>query len=232
MQVNPQILFSAVAVIAGVPAIVKILFELPIVRRTRMREEYKFAKEFLAEVESNEQMHPYLKEKGYQTIAGVKHLTGDEIAYLLLLYKPVPGRTTVYLHYPDRALLDYSKGQALLTFNPDAGDAKIAFKEKYASQWSRFWRKSLYVSGMFIFWIIAFLPLIIAPLRPKTWDNIFELLAVCMLTFGPYAYLLANAAKRIVRAEHLIAHQHERMTRTIPAQHQQSHRRVINRRKR
>ena len=141
---NFQIALSLIAAVAGIPAIIKIFFELPIVRRNRMREEFKFAKEFLAEVAENKQMHPYLREKGYQTIAGNVHLNADEVAYLLTLYDPYHENANKFIRYPDRALRDYIAGKSLLIYRANGGNDRIAFKDKYASPRARKWRKIVY----------------------------------------------------------------------------------------
>lgn len=206
-----QILFSTIGAIGAA----KVLYELPILRRNRLREEYKFAKDFLAEVETNDQLHPYLKEKGYQTIAGNPHLSADEIAYLLLLYQK--DHESPLIRYADRALRDYISGRPLLTYRPLGGDVRIVFKEKYASKLARTWRKSLYATLYMTCGILAFSPLILASFSPKILADFWTIFPLCLITFGPYSFLCGKSAERIFRAEHLIDHQHERMARIPPS---------------
>ena len=61
----------------------KVIIELLRGRQGRLREEYIFAKAFFEHVQSEPNLHPFLKEKGYQAIAGDPTLTAAEIEYLL-----------------------------------------------------------------------------------------------------------------------------------------------------
>lgn len=62
--------------------------------------------DFLQEVNSNKQLHPFLREKGYQAIAGDKQIGANEIEYLLSLKGP------------ERALRDYVLGRPYLEHLP------------------------------------------------------------------------------------------------------------------
>lgn len=42
----------------------KFIYDFSIGKRSRMREKYNFAKDFIDEVGSNDDIHPYVREKG------------------------------------------------------------------------------------------------------------------------------------------------------------------------
>ncbi len=59
--------------------------EFRLARHGRLREEYRFAREFLTDLMSPAGMHPFVRRKGYQAIAGDTRLSAAEIEYLLNL---------------------------------------------------------------------------------------------------------------------------------------------------
>ncbi len=192
-----ELVAKIVAALGAIGGLGKILYEVLIGKRGRMREEYKFAKEFLDAVERTPNMHPYIREKGYQAISGDHTLSADEVEYLLTLVKP------------DRALRDYVLGRPYLEHFPHAGNLQIAYKKRYRSNWSRRWRLYLYVTLYFCFALAAFAPFMLASLTTASgteilWANIFSI-----AIFGPYAWWSIKAGARIYRAKMLVTHQHK-----------------------
>ncbi|MFL9914855.1 hypothetical protein PQR75_05535 [Paraburkholderia fungorum] len=114
-----------------------------------MRDEYKFAKDYLEDQSKNPKMHPFLRELGCRAIAGDERLTAEEVEYLLSLTNP------------DRALKDYVMGRPYLAHLPTGGNLKVNFREKFRKAFPRKWRQFsfllLYVlfaalaSGPFLF---------------------------------------------------------------------------------
>lgn len=80
--------FKIVPTIVGVVGIGRIIYELISGVKTKLREEYKFAKEFLDQ-EDISKLHPFTQEKGFQAIAGSTQVTQKEIEYILSLSNPV-----------------------------------------------------------------------------------------------------------------------------------------------
>ena len=198
-----DLLIKTVTVLIGAIGAGKLIYDLSIGKRSRMREEYKFAKEFLEEVSSNKQLHPFLREKGYQAIAGDIQVSADEIEYLLSLKGP------------DRALGDYVLGRPYLEHLPNVGNLQIAFRRKYQGAWSRQWRKFLYL-GMYVALVfLAFAPLLFSRLLFKGSAQMFIAFVVCVSAFGPYAWFALKAATRISRAEKLVENQHKHTQRIV-----------------
>lgn len=174
----------------------KLLYEISVSRRGRMREEYKFAREFLKDREENgDNMHPFLREKGYRAIAGDERLTADEIEYLLSLKGA------------DRALKDYTLGRNYLEHLPNVGNLQIQFKNKYKSLWSRSWRKYTYFALYLALAFLTFSPFLLSKYISKQPSELLGATAFCFAVFGPYTWLSLRSAIRINRAEKLVEHQ-------------------------
>jgi hypothetical protein len=186
----------------GLIGAAKIFQELSNGRRSRMREEYKFAREFLGDVVSNRDMHPFLKEKGFQAIAGDNRMSADEIEYLLSLTGP------------ERALRDYVKGMAYLEHLPQSGNLQIKFKKKFESKWSRQWRLWLYVVFYGVFALMAFSPWLLASFSHVSLAKMLSAMALTIPVFLTYAWFSLKAGARIYRAQKLVKDQN-RHTQTI-----------------
>ena len=199
--------FEALIKIAGVLVASvgagKLLYDVFIGKRGRMREEYTFAKQFLDDVESNKPLHPFLREKGYQAIAGDAQLGADEIEYLLSLRRP------------QRPLRDFVLGRGYIELLSTSGDLKIEFKKKYAGVWSRWWRKYLYGAMYFIFFALAFSPPIVAQFRGISPAKILGSFVASLAVFGPYAYFSLRASTRVYRAEQLIKNQDKHVQKIV-----------------
>jgi hypothetical protein len=83
-----EIIFKVATFLFGAVGATKIYYELTNKGKGQLRDEYRFSKEFLQEVADNPAMHPFLKEKGYQALAGDHRLSAAEVEYLLSLQKP------------------------------------------------------------------------------------------------------------------------------------------------
>lgn len=184
-------------VIIALIGLAKILYDLYIGKRTRMRDEYKFAREFFDDLQNAApgSFHPYLREKGYQAIAGDSQMRADEIEYLLSLTRP------------ERALRDYVMGRRYLEHFPQSGNLQIKFKSAYASKWSRQWRIGMYGFFYFVLAFAAFTPWVFASALGLTGQRAIVAFFSCLLLFGPYAVLALRAGTRIHRAQMLEAHQ-------------------------
>jgi hypothetical protein len=190
-----DLIFKIATLFLGSVGAGRILYELSIVRRSRMREEYKFAREFLEDIRSQNDFHPFLREKGYQAIAGDSQMSADEIEYLLSLTRP------------ERALRDYVLGKAYLDHFPQSGNLQIKFKKKFEAKWPRQWRMYGYVSLYIICAFIAFSPLILPSYLGMSGSQSLVAFAFSLAVFGPYAWLALRAGSKIYRAQMLVAHQ-------------------------
>ena len=84
-----EIIIKIILAIVGIMGAAKIIYELILGSKSKLREEYRFSKEFLNDLSQNKNLHPFVIEKGYQAIAGTSTVNGEEISYLLSLEKPV-----------------------------------------------------------------------------------------------------------------------------------------------
>ncbi len=166
-------------------------------RQGRIREEYKFAREFLADLERTPKMHPFLREKGYQAIAGDARLTAGEIEYLLTF------------HDSPRALKDCVLGRPYLQYFATAGERQFSFSPRFKPLWQRRWRKFLYLALYFLFFAGAFLPLLLPTLKALPQEQVLVLFAFSLVLFVPPAFLALRAGVRIARAEVLVEHQYQ-----------------------
>lgn len=109
----------------------KALYEAIAGNKSRLREEYKFARDFLTEVDSEKNLHPFAVEKGYQAIAGTASIKSEEVAYILTLENSA------------RCLRDFVLSRKYIEHLNTAGNLQIAFADKYRRPWSRTWRKAV-----------------------------------------------------------------------------------------
>jgi hypothetical protein len=187
--------FCKLAMVAvGVAGNVKFLYDLWTGKRGRLRDEYKFAKEFLADA-MDKSMHPYLRAKGYKALAGDERLTADEVEYLLTLKDS------------EQALKDYVLGRPYLNLLSQVGNLQIEFQEKYRNPWMRFARKILFFVAYCLLSLLASLPIIFSKSVSNHPTTVLVATAVTFTFFGPYAVLSLKASIRIHRAEKLRSNQ-------------------------
>lgn len=205
MQVDYDLVFKLAMVCIGLVGAAKGLYDLSIGRKSKLRDEYKFAREFLAEVDRELDMHPYLKEKGYQAIAGDSKISGSEVEYLLSLTGP------------ERALRDFVMGREYLEHLPDSGNLQIKFKKKYKNKWSRRWRMYTYLTFYIVFFFAGFAPLVFSSYLHLSGQNLLAAFAASVLVFVPYGWLFLRSAARIYRAQMLVDHQDRHTQRIVLA---------------
>jgi hypothetical protein len=198
-----DIFIRIITLLIGVIGAGKLLYDLSITKRSRMRDEYNFAKNFLDEVNLNPGLHPFLREKGYQAIAGDTRMTGSEIEYLLSL------------EGPDRALRDYVLGRAYLEHFPQTGNLQIEFKKKYEKRRARQLRIYLYFGIYVALAFCGFSPLILTGIFSMSFTQTILSLTLSIIVCAPYAWLALMAAVRIHRAQMLVEHQHKHTKRIV-----------------
>ncbi|CDY78893.1 hypothetical protein BGLT_01624 [Caballeronia glathei] len=168
-----------------------------------MREEYRFAKEFLLDQEKIPAMHPFMREKGYQAIAGDARLSADEIEYLLSL------------RGASRALRDYTLGRGYLRHLPQQGNLQVQFKEKYQSIVARRVRKYWFVAAYAVLSFLGFFPFVFSRIFFHNPGDMLFATGVTLLVFLPSAWLSLRSAIRLDRAEKLVKHQSKHTQRIV-----------------
>jgi hypothetical protein len=184
-----ETIFKIIGAIVAVIGAGKVINDITIADKSRLREDYKFAKEFLEEIDSNPNLHPLVVERGYHAIAGTKSLGSGEISYLLSLKNP------------GQCLYDYKLARKYLqTINTDDGNLRIEFAKKHDRPQCRKVKKGFYLCIYLFFALIAFSPLF---LPSKYVLTIF----ITLPGFGYYAYLSLTSYIKIYRGEQLIDNQ-------------------------
>lgn len=191
---NIDTIFKLITLIAAVVGLPRIVEELTNLKRSRLREEFKFIKEYMAELTS---AHPFVIEKGYLAISGDDSLTAKEIGYLFSLKSP------------GQALKKYARARKYLEFeeSPAGTGAKIEFKKEYTEH-KRQWLKKLNVGGYVVFASLAFAPILFAKEAfGNNWQIALIFAAMFLLFFGMLAYSFLSDYARILRGEELISMQ-------------------------
>lgn len=194
-NVNFEIFYKLGAFVVGVVGMGKVVYEFSVSKKSRMRDEYRFAKEFIDDLSKNEDMHPFLREAGYRAIIGDDQISADEIEYLLKLKDSY------------RTLRDYVIGRMYLDHQQHANDQKIVYRSKYSSSWSRNWRKCIFFFLYILFSVLAFGPFLLGRLVFKDSTDILLASALTIPVFEAYAWLSLSAVARIRIAERLVENQ-------------------------
>ncbi len=172
----------------------KVVYELSLGGKLRLREEYRFAKEFLNDLEATPKLHHLAEERGYYALAGTSSMKVSEIKYL------------VSLTDADRRLKDYVLARKYVVLNDETN--KIDFRKKYRSAWSRTWRKAIHIITYMIGSFLSFSPLLIIQpfgLPPKYMLLVF----ITLPCFGLFAVDFMRSFVKISRGEALVKEQQE-----------------------
>ncbi|EOV6289363.1 hypothetical protein ACN93C_004587 [Vibrio parahaemolyticus] len=172
----------------------KFLLELASGKHARLKDDYRFSKEFLSDIAEGK-LHPYAVEKGYQAIAGTENISVKEVEYILTLENST------------KCLRDYVLSKQYLKKLELHGALTLEFEEKYSSSFSRNWRKYLYASLYFLLAFIACPPLFIDGILGISKVQSFLLFGTTLAMFGFPAWLSLKAFARIKRGEELVKSQ-------------------------
>lgn len=113
-----------------------------------LRKKYDFAKNLLTEIEDEE--HPYVKELGYQALAGSKVIKTNEIEHLLSL--PDPGQ----------CLRDFISSKDFFENLENDKKFKLIFKKSYKSKKCRNIKKLILMFLYYLSFLLIFSPLILS----------------------------------------------------------------------
>lgn len=187
-----ELLAKCLTVAGSVFALYKVIAEFVFSKKTRLREEFKFIKEFIADLKCD--THPFIIEKGYLAITGDSHLTAKEITFLLSLSSPA------------QALKKYSVAKKYVEFKDATPTecAKIIFRENY-SAYKRKWIKAMHLGKYIIFATLAFIPIPFAKdIFGTDWQSGLAIISMALLSFGPLALTSIAEYGRILRSEELV----------------------------
>lgn len=145
-------------------AISKILYDIVSGKKAKLREEYRFAKEFLVDLDND--LHPYAKEKGYQALAGTTAISVLDIEYILTLKNSA------------QCLRNYVLAGEYLERVESMGNTSLQFKPKYQSHNKRV----LLIIFYLLVYVVCFMS-ILSPIYLKSWfqlSNSETLIALAM----------------------------------------------------
>lgn len=190
-----ELMAKAVGLLGSIFTAYKLLLEVVLNRKPRLREEYKFVKEFLADVAAPAQPHPYLVEKGFSAVSGKDNLTAAEILYLLAQSNP----SLSLKRYSDarQRYVEYSENTQ-----------RVDFRGKYSDARKRKWAKIINFIGYIVFATLSLVPLFFASdLFGKNWQMAVVFILMFLVAFGPQAILCLIEYGRIVKGEKLVESQ-------------------------
>lgn len=189
-------LFAKLITIAGsVFALYKVIAEFVNSKKPRLREEFKFIKEFIADLKPD--THPFVIEKGYLAITGDATLKAKEITYLLSLPSPA------------QALKKFSVARKYIEFKEATTNekARVIFLEKYTDN-KRTWVKRWNLCAYIFFATLAFVPVLFAKeIFGSNWQVGLVVTSMALLSFGPLAFTSLAEYARVLRGEELVAMQ-------------------------
>lgn len=163
-------------------------------RRKNFKEDYAFARDFFAELK--DEMHPLVRERGFQALAGTASVSASEIECLLALDST------------GSSIGAYLLGRHYLAHVKMTDSNRFQFKTKYRTKAARISRKFAYFL-MYLFFSFAalnpfFLPLFSDKIQTK---NLLFDTAGWLITFGPFAFFAMREAVKISSAEGVVARQ-------------------------
>ncbi|MBV4507521.1 hypothetical protein HU751_022055 [Pseudomonas sp. BW13M1] len=166
----------------------KIVRDLATSNKSRLKEDYRFAREFLKDLD-DKNLHNLAKDRGLYAIAGTDSMNIADITYLLQLSNA------------DRCIKDYTLAYRFVEYD-DKRD-RISFRKKYQIPSSRRWRKLLYMGGYVFFAMLAILPFWLTSFTIK-------LLPLAIFTLPSFGLLAAESARNFIklkRGEALVSEQ-------------------------
>ena len=190
-----ELFAKLITIPSSVFALYKVLDKVVFSKKSRLREEFKFVKEFIAELKP--ETHPFVIEKGCLAITGDATLKAAEITYLLSLSSP------------GQALKNYSVARKYVEFKDATADekAKVIFREKYTES-KRTWVKRRNLTAYILFATFVFAPIPFSKeIFGNNWQAGLVVISMALLSFGPLAFTSLTEYGRVLRGEELVAMQ-------------------------
>ncbi|MCW7540669.1 hypothetical protein OOT46_22885 [Aquabacterium sp. A7-Y] len=200
-----DLVVKAIPAFFGVIGGLKALHEWVLTPRSRLREDYKFTKEVLQDLQQNTTLHPHARDKAYIALAGDATIEPHVVEYLVTLED---------VH----ALQRYKTGRPYLTDQGTENGIEIVFKEKYRNPRALKIRRVIYGTLYAFSGLVSLSPLFVGPFADalfnvklfKDSSQMWAALGITMLYGGPLAILSLRSLTRIYRAEALVKNQRRR----------------------
>lgn len=187
-------LVSPLGVIAGVA---KIIYEHSSGSKHKLRDDYRFARDFLKDREHPDGLHHLAVQRGYYALAGTTSINVTDIAYL------------ISLENPDKSLKDYALARNYVEFNAKLN--RVVYRPKVKSKFSRRWRQTAHFSAYFIFAYLSISPFIL-PGYYNLGSHFMWLATATFPGFGFFAFQTLRSFIKIQRGEALVNEQKKHAT--------------------
>lgn len=183
---------KAVGLFASIFTASKLFLEVVLNRKTRLRDEYKFVKDFLTDIGTPSSPHPYLIEKGFAAISGKDNLTAEEIRFFLSQRNP--SLSLRHFSAARERYVEYCEH-----------DRRVKFKEKFTDPTKRKRSKILYGIEYVILAVLALAPMFFASdLFGANWKMAALFIVMFLVAFGPQAVLCLREVNHITKGEKLV----------------------------
>ena len=206
-MIDWEITAKLILAFVGIVSVAKVVAEILAGKKANLREEYKFARDFINDIEEKEvdskSLHPFLIGKGYQAIAGTAVIRSSEIEYMLSLEDPV------------QCLRDYIFARKIFENLNVKGDFKLIYKNRYRKRFARITVKSWYFVLYVVFASLAISPWIIAHYASLTVTETLMSMLLSLPIFGLYSFWSLRAGYRIKTAEELFNRQKKHTQRIV-----------------
>lgn len=173
-------------------ALIKAVSALPWFRKSDPREDYRFLKEFLQDLELNKDMPLYLQDRGYRGL-----VRGAKVEPALI-------QCALKVRTYQDALTDCALGHQFLEATLTGSGPQLSFKAAYLSERSRkqFRRKSFALYALYYFLTTS--PALFAMWSSANDPRYLWMLIFTVPAFGPLTVLTLRKGKRLDAAERLV----------------------------
>lgn len=181
-----------VGICAAIAAIYKLINELIYNKKSKLREEYEFIKQYLKDISDNEQSK-LVVEKGYLAISG-KLLPSTEVLFLLEFM--FPSFAFSRIHY------------AMKHIEFDANQNKYKYRENYKNESKRKILEWWYLLTYFFFFFISFFPILFGSFVKMNLNFLSIVIFILfIISFATLAILQLVEYKKIYAAKYIIEEQ-------------------------
>lgn len=164
-------------------------------RKSQMRDDYRFAREFLSDLQGAIKHSRYLKQKGCYALIGDASIEYETLEYLLTLSNPA------------QAIRDYSLGCRYLEHVVTNPNLQVRYKRIYSSKGARRTLRWGLLVLYVVTYLLAFSPILLHIFG--VWGSSSPLPSFVFMAavFLPAAFFAVKSGVRLDRAEKLVGYQ-------------------------
>ncbi|MBU4526567.1 MAG: hypothetical protein KUA37_01950 [Desulfomicrobium sp.] len=192
-----EIIFKIITTILGILGVGKIFYEITNSSKARLRDEYRFSKDFLNDIAQDKKLHPFSIEKGYQAIAGTSEISKKEVSYLLSLENPC------------RCVSDYVFARDYLEHIETDEKSQIIFANNYKNKFYRIFLISFNIAKYFICAFLALSPFLFPNFFGSSLYHSTTYFIITLPFFGYFAFTSVQSFSKLIRSEKLVKNQNK-----------------------